>query len=142
VVGGPLAVNLCQNTDSGDLQPYLESHCNLGEGPHYVPERHELRFLDINAHKLLIVDLKKGPSSTRTIETGTPIGVTADLADIDSSETILAGVKDGVTKFNLKTGEHEYVAKYWTGSVDAQDKTRRCENSFLFLNAGLLHDGR
>jgi hypothetical protein len=76
--------------------------------------------------------LKKGPSSTRTIETGTPIGVTADLEGIDSSEIILAGVKDGVTKFNLNTEQHEYVAKYWTSSVDAQDKTRRCDTSFLF----------
>jgi hypothetical protein len=53
-----------------------------------------------------------------------PIGVTANIEGVDSSEVILAGAKDGVTKFNLKTGEHEYVAKYWTGS-NAEDKTRR-----------------
>ena len=53
-----------------------------------------------------------------------PVGVTADLEGVDSSQIILCGAKDGVTKFNLKTEEHEYVAKYW-GGVDAADKTRR-----------------
>lgn len=83
--------------------------------------------MDINEHKLIVVDLHKGPGSTRIIATGTPIGVTADIEGIDSSDTILAGVKDGVTKFNLRSGRHEYVAKYWDSGVDAQDKTRRCE---------------
>jgi hypothetical protein len=79
---------------------------------------------DINNKKLFIIDLAKGPESIRTIDTKMPIGVTANIEGVDSSEVILAGAKDGVTKFNLKTGEHEYVAKYWSGS-DAEDKTRR-----------------
>lgn len=53
-----------------------------------------------------------------------PVGVTADIEGIDPAEVILTGAKDGVTKFNLKTGQHEYVAKYWSGP-DAQEKTRR-----------------
>jgi len=73
---------------------------------------------------LFIIDLAKGPQSIRTIDTKMPIGVTANIEGVDSSEMILAGAKDGVTKFNLKTGEHEYVAKYWNGA-DAEDKTRR-----------------
>lgn len=89
-----------------------------------MPERHELRFMDINNHKLFVIDLGKGPESVRTIETGMPIGVTADIEGIDSAEVILAGAKDGVTKFNLKTGQHEYVAKYWSGA-DAPVQTRR-----------------
>lgn len=36
----------------------------------------------------------------------------------------MAGAKDGVTKFNLKTGEHEYIAKYWKGP-DAEEKAER-----------------
>jgi hypothetical protein len=83
-----------------------------------------LRYLDINNHQLFIVDLNLGPDSIQTFDTGMPVGVTADLEGVDSSETILCGAKDGVTKFNLKTGKHEYVAKYWSG-VDAADKTRR-----------------
>ena len=96
----------------------------MGEGPYYVTERHELRFMDINKHKLFVIDLYTGPESIKTIETGMPIGVTADIEGVDSSKIVLTGAKDGVTKFNLDTGRHEYVAKYWTG-VDAQEKTRR-----------------
>lgn len=96
----------------------------MGEGPYYVPERHELRFMDINNHKIFVIDLHKGPGSLRTIETGMPVGVTADIEGVDSSEIILTGAKDGVTKFNLNTGQHEYIARYWSGQ-DAQEKTRR-----------------
>lgn len=75
---------------------------------------------------MYIIDLHKGPESIRAIDTQMPIGVTANIEGVDSSEMILVGAKDGVTKFNLKTGEHEYVAKYWHGP-DAQDKTARLE---------------
>jgi len=53
-----------------------------------------------------------------------PIGVTVDIEGVDSSQVVLAGAKDGVTKFNLQTGQHEYVAKYWSGA-QAEEKTRR-----------------
>jgi hypothetical protein len=80
--------------------------------------------MDINDHKLLIIDLNKGPESVRVIETTIPIGVTADIEGVDSSEVILTGAKDGVTRFNLLTAKHEYVVKYWTGD-DAEEQTRR-----------------
>ena len=75
---------------------------------------------------MYLIDLHKGPESIRVIDTQMPIGVTANIEGVDSSETILVGAKDGVTKFNLKTGEHEYVAKYWHGP-DAHEKTTRFE---------------
>ena len=71
-----------------------------------------------------MIDLHKGPESLREIDTGMPIGVTADIEGVDSSRIVLAGAKDGVTKFNLETGEHEYVAKFWSGA-DSKDKARR-----------------
>jgi hypothetical protein len=80
--------------------------------------------MDINNHKIFVVDLDKGPESIKTIETGMPVGVTADIEGVDSSKVILTGAKDGVTKFDLKTGQHEYVVKYW-GGVSAQEKARR-----------------
>lgn len=61
-----------------------------------------------------------------------PVGVTADIEGVDPAEVILTGAKDGVTKFNLKTGQHEYIAKYWSGS-DAQEKTRRFVQPEHFL---------
>lgn len=66
------------------------------------------------------------------IDTGIPIGVTADIEGLDPADTILAGAKDGVTKFHLRTREHEYIAKYWQGP-DAQEKSRR----FVEYTSGL-----
>jgi hypothetical protein len=66
---------------------------------------------DIEREKLHIVDLSKGPSSLKVIDTGISIGVTADIEG--SAEVILAGAKDGITKFNVKSATHEYVAKFW-----------------------------
>jgi len=77
---------------------------------------------DINSNKLYLIDLTKGPSSLRTIDTGMPIGVTADIKGLEG--VILTGAKDGVTKFDLTTGKHDYVAKFWEGDED-KDKSRR-----------------
>ena len=71
--------------------------------------------------KLHIVDLTKGPSSLRTIGTGVSIGVTADIEGLD--EVILAGAKDGITKFNLQSAEHEYLAEFWNKG-DGPDKAK------------------
>jgi sugar lactone lactonase YvrE len=57
------------------------------------------------------VDLSKGPDSLRTVDTGMSIGVTADIEGSD--EVILAGAKDGITKFNVKSARHEYVVRFW-----------------------------
>lgn len=57
------------------------------------------------------MDLSRGPDSLRTIDTGMSIGVTADIEGSD--EVILAGAKDGITKFNVKSARHEYVARFW-----------------------------
>ncbi|RMZ78112.1 hypothetical protein DV738_g3977, partial [Chaetothyriales sp. CBS 135597] len=109
-------------------EPFIASQCSLGEGPYWVKERNELRFLDINNHKLYVVDLNRGPDSVRTIDTGVPLGVTADIEGVDSSEVILTGAKDGVSKFNLQTQKHEYVAKYWSGA-DAEEKTKKMRSN-------------
>lgn len=71
-----------------------------------------------------MIDLNKGPESVREIDTGVKVGVTADIEGVDSSKVILAGTKYGVSKFNLETGQHDYIAKYWSGP-DAEDKARR-----------------
>lgn len=105
-------------------ESYVAVRCKLGEGVAYVEERNEIRFLDINSSKLYIVDLDKGPTSLREIDTGMPVGVTVDIEGVDSSRIILTGAKDGITKFNLETGKHEYVTRYWSGA-QSEDKTRR-----------------
>lgn len=71
-----------------------------------------------------MINLHEGPGSAKEIDTGMPIGVTVDIEGVDSSRTVLAGAKDGVTKFDLTTGQHSYVAKYWSGEGSA-NKARR-----------------
>ena len=51
------------------------------------------------------------------------VGVTADIDGSDDN-VILTGAKDGVTKFNLDTGKHEYIAKLWAES-EGPEKVRR-----------------
>ncbi len=104
------------------LQAYLDTRCGLGEGPFYNEKRNELRFVDIVDEKLYIVDLAKGPSSLKTINTGMSIGVTADIQDED--EIILAGAKNGITRFNTKTSQHQHVAKFWN-EKDGPDKEKK-----------------
>jgi hypothetical protein len=50
------------------------------------------------------------------------VGVTADIEGRD--DIILTGAKDGVTKFDLETGKHEYVTKLWAEGEGAE-KVRR-----------------
>ena len=97
-------------------------------------ERREIIFLnvaltlferkDINNSKLYVINLNKGAQSVREINTGQKVGVTVDIEGIDSSKTVLTGAKDGITKFDLDTGEHTYVRKYWSGE-GAGETTRR-----------------
>ncbi|KPI45882.1 uncharacterized protein AB675_665 [Cyphellophora attinorum] len=104
-------------------EPYLHHPALLGEGPHYNPSTNTLRFLDINSNKLHTLDLNKGPSSFRTIDTHIPIGVTADIAGEDSSKVILTGSKDGVTKFYLdEEGREDKKAKANDGNVDPKGR--------------------
>lgn len=76
---------------------------------------------DIEGEKLHIVDLSEGPSSSKVIGTSISIGVTADIEG--SAEVILAGAKDGITKFNVQSARHEYVAKFWNED-DGPDKAK------------------
>ena len=103
----------------------MHPRCGLGEGPYYSTALNKLRFVDIANCKLFVIDLAKGPESLLTVDTNMPVSVTADLEDENPDENILVAAEDGVTKFNLQTGEHNYVAKYWTGHPEIQDKTRR-----------------
>lgn len=100
-------------------EPYIPVKCSLGEGVFYNKERNELRFVDINNCKLYRVDLTKGPSSLTSIDTEVPVGITADIEGQDG--IILVGAKDGVSKFNLSTGKHEYIAKFFPGKEDSEE---------------------
>lgn len=58
--------------------------------------------------------------------------MTADIEGVEN--LILTGAKDGVTKFDLNTGEHEYIAKYWAGQPDAEARTEKyVDSSTIFF---------
>ncbi len=55
----------------------------------------------------------------KSIDTGVPIGVTADIEGED--DVILVGAKPGVSKFHLRTGKHEYIARFFPGKEDSEE---------------------
>ena len=93
-------------------EPYLDLHCDLGEGPFYEEETHSLRFVDIISHRIHTVDLAAGPSSLHTLQLDTPVGVTADIEGVDARETLAVGLKYGLAILDRKTGKYEYVYKF------------------------------
>lgn len=105
-------------------EPYLDIKCDLGEGPHYEPETHSLRFVDIIKEKLHTVDLTAGPSSLKTLDLPFSIGVTADIEGVDSSKKILVGGKSGVGILDRQTGEVEILKKYFEDD-DVKEKKLR-----------------
>lgn len=49
-------------------QPYIETHCSLGEGPYWEEETNTVRFLDVEKQELHRVDIGKGPSSHKLVK--------------------------------------------------------------------------
>jgi hypothetical protein len=90
---------------------------------------------DISAKKLHIVDLERGPASLQTINTKMAVGVTADIEGRD--DIILTGGKDGVTKFDPMTGNHEYLTRLWTES-EGPEKVRRSAKEKCCIQTGSL----
>lgn len=72
----------------------------------------------------------------RTISTGVSIGVTADIDGSD--DVILAGVKDGITRFNVTRAEHEYVAKFWN-EADGPNKAKEYVSKEKLKSSLLTH---
>ena len=102
-------------------EPYLNLHCGLAEGPFWERSRHSLRFVDIVNSKLHFVDLHAGPSSLQTWDLPFNVGTTAD---IEGNETeFIAGGKYGFAIFNRETGQHRWVAKFWTAAERETDRS-------------------
>ncbi|KAF4622803.1 hypothetical protein G7Y89_g14222 [Cudoniella acicularis] len=106
-------------------EPYLNIHCELGEGPYYEAERNTLRFVDIKKKRLHTVDLTIGPSSLKTLQLDMPVGVTADIEGVDSSKTILVGGKSGVYTLDRETGKYEFLKRYY----DTEERDERLRSN-------------
>ncbi|OJJ44565.1 hypothetical protein ASPZODRAFT_134646 [Penicilliopsis zonata CBS 506.65] len=96
-------------------EPYIDISGTLLEGSFYDETRNEYRFVDIWEHKLYSMDLAKGPSSLKVVETPTSIGVTANLANTEDvyKNKIAVGAKQGFALANRETGELTFLRKAW-----------------------------
>ncbi|RYP54436.1 hypothetical protein DL769_010348 [Monosporascus sp. CRB-8-3] len=93
-------------------EPYLNLHCELGEGPFHEKATNSLRFVDIIGKRLHAVDLERGPESVTTLQLDTPISVTADVAGLDPRQKIAFGAKYGLALLDRASGKYEYVARF------------------------------
>ncbi|KAL1840109.1 hypothetical protein VTJ49DRAFT_804 [Mycothermus thermophilus] len=93
-------------------EPFVETHCSLGEGPYYEPATNTLRFVDIIKQQLHTVSLSEGPSSLKTLQFQEAVTVTADIEGRDPQESLLIGAKQGLAILDRKTGKYEYVTKF------------------------------
>ncbi|KAG7290574.1 hypothetical protein NEMBOFW57_000577 [Staphylotrichum longicolle] len=93
-------------------EPYLETHCSLGEGPFYEPATNTLRFVDIIKQQLHTVSLTDGPDSLKTLQFSEAVTVTADIEGRDPQDAVLIGAKQGLAVLDRKTGTYEYVTKF------------------------------
>ncbi|KAK4157916.1 hypothetical protein C8A00DRAFT_29144 [Chaetomidium leptoderma] len=99
-------------------EPYVETHCSLGEGPFYEPATNTLRFVDIIKQQLHTVSLTEGPSSLKTLQFTEAVTVTADIEGRDPQDALLVGAKQGLAVLDRKTGKYEYVTKFVQDQVE------------------------
>lgn len=106
-------------------EPWLDLHCELGEGPYYEATTNTLRFVDIKKKQLHTVNLTQGPKSLKTLQLDMPIGVTADIEGIDPQEKILVAGKSGIYILERKSGKYELLKKFY----DTEEKDERLRSN-------------
>lgn len=106
-------------------EPWLETHCGLGEAPYFEAATNTLRFVDIKKRKLHTVHLAEGPKSLKTLDLGIPVGVTADIEGVDSSKKILVGGKSGIYLLDRETGELELLKRFY----DTEERDKRLRSN-------------
>jgi sugar lactone lactonase YvrE len=104
-------------------EPYLNIHCGLGEAPYYEVDTKKLRFVDINKHRLHVVDLSAGLSSLKTTQLDMPVSVTADIEGVDPQKKILVGGKEGLAVLDRETGKYKYLTRFYD-SEEGDDRLR------------------
>lgn len=104
--------------------PWIDLHCQLGEGPYYEAATNNLRFVDIIKKKLHTVSLAQGPDSLSTQTFDEPVTVTADIEGVDPREKILVGAKQGIAVLDRKAGKYEYVARFPDAGDENNERIR------------------
>lgn len=100
-------------------EPYLNLGCELGEGPHWDKSRNALRFVDIRGKKVYQVDLAKGPSSLKTLESPECVTVTAEIEGND--DEFVYGGKYGYGIMHKDTGKVRDLKPFWTDAERKED---------------------
>jgi sugar lactone lactonase YvrE len=93
-------------------EPWLETHCELGEGPFYEKETNSIRFVDIAKKKIITASLDDGPASLQTIQLDVSPSVTSDIEGIDPTDRILVGLKYGLAILNRKDNSYEIIERF------------------------------
>ena len=106
-------------------EPWLDLHCELGEGPYYEPATKTLRFVDIKKKQLYTVNPAQGPKSLKTLQLDMPVGVTADIEGVNPQEKILVAGKSGIYILERKTGNHELLKRFY----DTEEKDERLRSN-------------
>jgi sugar lactone lactonase YvrE len=106
-------------------EPWLDLHCELGEGPYYEPATNTLRFVDIKKKQLHTVNPAQGPKSLKTLQLDMPVGVTADIEGVNPQEKILVAGKSGIYILERKTGNHELLKRFY----DTEEKDERLRSN-------------
>ncbi|KAH9863079.1 hypothetical protein IAQ61_009354 [Plenodomus lingam] len=102
-------------------EPWLDTHCSLGEGPFWEEDTNTIRFLDVEKQKVFRVDVNAGPSSLKTIKDyDISMGCTADIEG-NPSEFVFAG-KYGFGIANKTTGAYRWIRRVWSPTEIAASK--------------------
>lgn len=93
-------------------QPWLDTHCSLGEGPFYDKLNGTVRFVDIKKKRIHQVPLDKDISNLKTVQLDVAPTVTSNIVGVDPRETILIGVKYGIALLNWETGSYTMIQRF------------------------------
>ncbi|KAK0630811.1 regucalcin [Bombardia bombarda] len=96
-------------------EPYVDLHCQLGEGPYFEKATNTLRFVDIKQKRIHTVSLREGPDSLKTLQLDVAATVTADVEGYNPQDKLLVGIKYGLALLDRKTGKYEYLTKFADG---------------------------
>lgn len=105
-------------------EPYLNFHCELGEGPYHEPATNSLRFVDIKANRLHTIDLSEPSNAVKTLQFDVPVSFTANIEGVDPTEKIIVGGKKGVYVLNRKSGNLK-VLKSFHDNLDSEKRASR-----------------
>ncbi|OQO08662.1 hypothetical protein B0A48_06532 [Cryoendolithus antarcticus] len=100
-------------------EPWLNTHCSLGEGPYWESSTNTVRFVDIIKKRLHFVPLSGSLDSLKTHQLDYSIGTTANIEGND--DELIVGGQLGYGIFTRSTGDLRWIQKFWNDEERKQD---------------------